>query len=80
MHLVSGSDYGDGSVYGGFHYERNAGYSEVWVLSLPSFVWTKAGDFHRGDRGLHDCTVVGNRQLLSWGGVNMTFRGQDVFP
>ncbi|KAK5009776.1 hypothetical protein LTR28_013455 [Elasticomyces elasticus] len=43
---------------------------EIYVLSLPSFVWSKADYPATSSRYGHTCEVVGNRQLLSIGGAN----------
>ena len=43
---------------------------EVYVLSLPSFVWFKANYTSSDPREGHTCHVVGNRQMLSIGGLN----------
>ena len=48
----------------------NVGFDEVYVLSLPSFVWFKANYTPSDPRIWHSCNVAGNRQLLSVGGVN----------
>ena len=49
---------------------RNADMDEVYVLSLPSFVWFKANYTPSDPREGHTCHVVGNRQMLSVGGLN----------
>ena len=43
---------------------------EVYVLSLPSFVWFKANYTSSDPREGHTCHVVGNRQMLSVGGLD----------
>ena len=48
----------------------NAGLDEVYVLSLPSFVWFKANYTSSDPRIFHTCNIVGNRQMLSIGGLN----------
>ena len=48
----------------------NAGLDEVYVLSLPSFVWFKVNYTSSDPRIWHTCNVVGNRQMLSIGGIN----------
>ncbi|KAF6236380.1 hypothetical protein HO173_005471 [Letharia columbiana] len=48
----------------------NAGLDEVYVLSLPSFVWFKANYTSSDPRMFHTCNIVGNRQMLSIGGLN----------
>ena len=43
-------------------------FDEIWVLSLPSFTWTS---IYSGisPRFAHTCHLVGNRTLLTVGGV-----------
>lgn len=48
----------------------NAGLDEVYILSLPSFVWFKANYTASDPRMLHTCNIVGNRQMLSIGGLD----------
>ena len=48
----------------------NAGLDEVYVLSLPSFVWFRANYTSSDPRIFHTCNIVGNRQMLSIGGLN----------
>ena len=57
----------DGSI---ISQQINAGLDEVYVLSLPSFVWFKANYTSSDPRIYHTCNIVGNRQMLSIGGVN----------
>ena len=47
-------------------------YDEVYVLSLPAFVWFKADYPPQHPRFRHTCEVVGNRQILSIGGHPFT--------
>ena len=47
-----------------------AGMDEVYILSLPSFVWFKANYTSSDPRAQHTCNIVGNRQMLSIGGYN----------
>ena len=41
----------------------------VYVLSLPGFIWTKV-DSTAASRTGHTCHVIGNRQMLSIGGLD----------
>ena len=50
----------------------NGAKTGVHVLSLPSFTWFKADDVSAAPRYGHACEVVGNRQMLSVGGLNAT--------
>jgi hypothetical protein len=49
---------------------ENTNLDEVWVLSLPAFVWFKANYAANQTRGRHTCEIVGNRQMLSIGGTD----------
>ncbi|KAI9770481.1 MAG: hypothetical protein M1839_003196 [Geoglossum umbratile] len=56
-------------MYGG---RDNKGqfFSDVHVLSLPSFTWTQVSTGYGGPRYGHACHVVAQRQLLSYGGAD----------
>ena len=43
-------------------------YDDIWVLSLPSFTWTK---IYQGTspRYAHTCHIVGNRTMITVGGA-----------
>ncbi|KAM0331522.1 hypothetical protein ACHAQA_003199 [Verticillium albo-atrum] len=56
-------------MYGGQSDEEDKLFGEIYVLSLPGFVWTKVHDDTSSERAYHACALVGNRQLLSWGGL-----------
>ncbi|KAK8140146.1 cell wall anchored protein [Apiospora sp. TS-2023a] len=58
-------------LYGGWDPTKTAYYDDIWVLSLPSFTWTK---IYQGvlPRLGHDCHVVGGRQMITVGGINST--------
>jgi len=43
-------------------------YDDIYVLSLPSFTWTNIFN-GQSPRWGHTCHVVGNRQLLTVGGL-----------
>ena len=47
-----------------------ASFNVVYVLSLPGFVWFKVNDTTAEARTLHQCHLIGNRQVLSVGGLN----------
>ena len=47
-----------------------AALDEVYVLSLPSFVWFKVNYTSSDPRVDHTCIIAGNRQMLSIGGLN----------
>ena len=50
--------------------ERNTALDEVFVLSLPGFVWTKANYTAATPRVNHACSAAGNRQMIVTGGLN----------
>ncbi|KAF2493487.1 hypothetical protein BU16DRAFT_81154 [Lophium mytilinum] len=54
-------------LYGGRNTITGVPYDDIYVLSLPAFIWTKI-NFGASPRWGHDCHVVGNRQLLTVGG------------
>ncbi|KAF2875787.1 hypothetical protein BDV95DRAFT_281642 [Massariosphaeria phaeospora] len=43
---------------------------EIFVLSLPAFVWFKANYTAKSSRQSHTCHLVGKRQLLTIGGID----------
>ena len=53
-------------------------FDEIWVLSLPSFTWTK---IYTGisPRSAHTCYVVGNRTMLTVGGVAAASQMQGLY-
>ena len=67
-------------VYGGLNYgifsdkddvdiEAQAIFNHVYILSIPSFVWFRANDTSAEARIGHTCEVIGNRQMVSIGGI-----------
>ena len=58
--------------YGGILGPGSQMYDELWVLSLPAFTWIQLDSSHKSARIGHTCHVVGNRQMLSIGGVDAT--------
>ena len=56
--------------------EINEGLDQVYILSLPSFVWFKANYTSSDPRVDHTCNIAGNRQMLSIGGTNPTVAKQ----
>ena len=58
-------------MYGGRD-SANYRFAEVWVLSMPSFTWnlvTNVNNWGTVPRFAHTCHFVGNRTMLSVGGV-----------
>ncbi|KAI9774109.1 MAG: hypothetical protein M1840_005202 [Geoglossum simile] len=70
--LIGGGIFGGGNQTGPV-VQENANMDEVYVLSLPAFVWFKANYTSKDPRVLHTCHLVGGRQLLSVGGVTSSF-------
>jgi len=58
--------------YDGTYGPTEVQFDQVWVLSLPAFRWFKANYTATNSRIGHTCHVVGNRQLLTIGGVDPT--------
>ncbi|KAL2046377.1 hypothetical protein N7G274_001824 [Stereocaulon virgatum] len=48
----------------------DAGCLDVFILSMPSFVWFKAGTTTQVRRANHFCQVIGQGQMLVIGGHN----------
>ena len=47
-------------------------YDQIWALSIPAFTWTNVYMSQIAGRAGHTCHVVGKRQLLSIGGVDVS--------
>ncbi|CAH0036055.1 unnamed protein product [Clonostachys rhizophaga] len=48
-----------------------AAYGDVWILSLPGFVWTSVTNSDKGaPRWSHQCAVAGKSQMISMGGIS----------
>ena len=66
-------------LFGGFRYpdkDTYTGYGDVWVLSLPGFHWFKA-EKETIPRIMHECTLIGKRQMVSIGGLNYDITSPD---
>jgi hypothetical protein len=59
----------DRFVYGGYNANPDRTFNDLYVLSLPGFVWSK-GPSTPDLRSFHSCNVVGKRQMLVIGGVD----------
>lgn len=62
-------------MYGGYDGSLGAEqqqFDELWVLTLPAFTWQQLDAGHRSARIGHTCHVVGQRQMLSIGGIDAT--------
>ena len=61
-------------MYGGYAGMPGPGaqqYDEIWALSLPAFTWHRVDAGHDVGRIGHTCHLVGKRQMLAIGGVNI---------
>ncbi|KAK3504040.1 hypothetical protein B0T13DRAFT_523020 [Neurospora crassa] len=67
-------------IYGGTG--QGGDYDDIYILSLPGFVWLKTDARSVELRNNHACVVVGKRQMLVVGGLgkNWSFWDQDPFP
>lgn len=65
-------------VYGGATESDDAD-SGIYILSLPGFRWFKA-DVDSPARMQHACTVLGNRQMMSTGGLTSEGSWKDEDP
>ena len=52
-------------------------FNVVYVLSIPGFVWFKSSDTSAPSRSGHSCERIGNRQMLSIGGLDPTIGWHD---
>ncbi|OHE98750.1 kelch repeat protein [Colletotrichum orchidophilum] len=57
-------------MHGGSNIANKETFDEVYILSLPGFVWQKANYTSRAPRDTHSCVVAGQRQMITFGGVN----------
>ncbi|KAF1345085.1 hypothetical protein BDV97DRAFT_40787 [Delphinella strobiligena] len=55
-------------IYGGLG-QSNQYFDDIYVLSIPSFTWTKVYGPGESPRFSHTCHLVGNRQMLTIGGI-----------
>ncbi|KAF2145392.1 uncharacterized protein K452DRAFT_283752 [Aplosporella prunicola CBS 121167] len=67
---VSASDNSSYNIYlyGGYDPINSTMYDDIYVLSLPSFTWTKLFGPGESARYGHTCHLVGKRQMLTVGG------------
>jgi len=56
-------------IYGGINEATRTYYDDVYVLSIPSFTWTMVYGEGNGPKYGHTCHLVGNRQMLTVGGI-----------
>ena len=76
--------HGDAFVDWANGYEPNSGqeaaqaiYNAVYVLSIPGFVWFKVNDTSARPRTGHTCERIGNRSMISIGGLDPTIGWHD---
>ncbi|KAK1776751.1 hypothetical protein QBC45DRAFT_356772 [Copromyces sp. CBS 386.78] len=69
-------------IYGGADRAFTEFYDDIYILSLPGFVWLKTDAHSVEPRNNHDCVVVGKRQMLVVGGhgQNKSLWAEDPFP
>lgn len=69
-------------MFGGTNPDTGASFDDVFVLSLPGFVWTQVPYEAKLTRRFHTCAVVGRRQMLSVGGTDgkTAWSGADPWP
>ncbi|KAF6830065.1 kelch repeat protein [Colletotrichum plurivorum] len=69
-------------VFGGENSGR--GFDDVYMLSLPGFVWKQAEYTPKSPRAQMDCVVAGQRQMITIGGLDPgakeRYRDRDPFP
>ncbi|KAF9872633.1 kelch repeat protein [Colletotrichum karsti] len=72
-------------VFGGT--SGTTSFDEVWILSLPGFVWKKADYTSTSPRDAMGCAVGGQRQMITIGGIDRSwvdsakfFKDKDPFP
>ena len=61
-------------MYGGYTGVPGPGaqqYDEIWALSIPAFTWHRLDAGHDSGRIGHTCHLIGKRQMLTIGGVNV---------
>lgn len=68
----------DSFMYGGRDGHGDTS-SDVYILSLPGFVWFKA-EVESTPRLHHACAVAGNRQLLVSGGISKVWDFKESDP
>lgn len=73
-------------IFGGFDGAAREGFDDVYVLSVPAFVWFKADSTGGGGgpRNYHACTLAGgsgdnSRQMIVVGGVNAELDSRSSF-
>ncbi|KAK1750183.1 hypothetical protein QBC47DRAFT_426430 [Echria macrotheca] len=64
-------------LFGGMNQRAQTNFDDAYILSLPGFVWTKMPQNPAGNRAEHSCVAVGNRQVLSIGGTDMSWTKND---
>lgn len=60
-----------------FNSSSSVEHADVWVLSIPSFQWHRAGQRSSGRLG-HSCSVAGQRQMVIIGGFRADGRDRVV--
>ena len=66
-------------MYGGITTTDYKSSSDVYILSLPGFVFFKAPVVSSTKRAEHACALVGNRQMVSVGGIDVDLSFPEIF-
>ncbi|KAI0131899.1 hypothetical protein BJ170DRAFT_691121 [Xylariales sp. AK1849] len=66
-------------VFGGYDASSQTSFDDIYVLSIPGFVWFKADITTKGPRTGQQCIVTGNRQMIIVGGANPNLAFLDMF-
>ncbi len=69
-------------IFGGFDGESKTIYEDMYVLSIPGFVWFKLGPTMGGPRINQACALAGDRQMVVVGGQSDAdlVRDKDPWP
>lgn len=58
-------------LFGGSNPNSGDGFEDVYVLSIPGFVWFRVSTASAGGPRMgHECVLAGNRQMIVVGGIN----------
>ncbi|KAH8199203.1 hypothetical protein TruAng_006609 [Truncatella angustata] len=57
-------------LFGGYDGSNQASFQDIYVLSVPGFVWIKSSVSTDGPRTSQQCIVAGKRQMIIVGGMN----------
>lgn len=57
-------------MYGGERPADNVGFDDIYILTIPGFVWFQVTYNSVSPRTGHTCEVVGKRQMIVVGGIS----------